>query len=195
VPDPAICEFVKEWNASYAWPRFVIAATSTAFRAFEQRYGASIPRVRGDWTPYWEDGAGSSALETGLNRTGSDRLTQAEALWAMRDPAGYPVSAFGARQAIDVYNTTSWPRTEVVLVPHGISEGGDRVRDDRGQPVVSQRLSAGELAVLVRDLKPFSGRRYRIIPGRPFHEGPSATVSGPVLENLRRRTTRLDADP
>jgi len=23
VPDPAICEFVKEWNASHAWPRFV----------------------------------------------------------------------------------------------------------------------------------------------------------------------------
>jgi hypothetical protein len=257
VPDPAICEFVKEWNASYAGPRFVIAATSTAFRAFEQRYGARIPQVRGDWTPYWEDGAGSSALETGLNRAASDRLTQAEALWAMRDPARYPASAFedawrnvllysehtwgadcsisdpanpktreqweikqsyavqadvqsrqlvvralagggtltetdGAGQAIDVYNTTSWPRTEVVLVPHGMSEGGDGVRDDQGQPVVSQRLSSGELAVLVRDLKPFSARRYRIIPGRPFQEGPAATVSGPVLDNGLIRV-RIDA--
>ena len=64
VPDPAICEFVKEWNATHAWPRFVISSTSEAFRAFEQRYGDQLPQVRGDWTPYWEDGAGSSAAET-----------------------------------------------------------------------------------------------------------------------------------
>ena len=61
VPDPAICEFVKDWNAKYAWPRFIISSTREAFAAFEQRYGKKLPRVRGDWTPYWEDGAGSSA--------------------------------------------------------------------------------------------------------------------------------------
>jgi hypothetical protein len=250
VPDPSICEFVRDWNAEYAWPRFVIAATSTAFRAFEQRHGAALPQVRGDWTPYWEDGAGSSALETGMNRASADRLTQAEALWALRDPAGYPVADFedawrnvllysehtwgadcsitdpaspktreqwqikqsyatradvqsrqlvvraladrgpvGAPveegQALDVFNTTSWPRTEVVFVPRGISGGGDRVTDDVGRPVPSQRLKNGDLALLVRDLKPLSGRRYRLAAGAPHREtaGATASVSGPVLDN------------
>ena len=58
VPDPSICEFVKDWNATHDSPRFIISSTSEAFRAFEQRYGDQLPQVRGDWTPYWEDGAG-----------------------------------------------------------------------------------------------------------------------------------------
>jgi hypothetical protein len=248
VPDPSICEFVRDWNAEYAWPRFVIASTSTAFQAFERRHGATLPQVRGDWTPYWEDGAGSSALETGMNRASADRLTQAETLWALRDPAGYPAADFedawrnvllysehtwGAdcsitdpaspktreqwqikqsyaaradvqsRQlvvraladrgpiaepvdgddAVDVFNTTSWPRTEVVLVPRGISMAGDHVTDASGQPVPSQRLASGDLALLVRDLKPLAGRRYRLAKGHPHRETAGATVSDRVLDN------------
>ena len=96
-PDPAICEFVKDWSARHEWPKFVISSTSEAFRALEKRYGPQLPVVRGDWTPYWEDGAGSSALETGMNRDSSDRLVQAEALWAMQHPATYPAGDFERR--------------------------------------------------------------------------------------------------
>lgn len=94
VPDPSISEFVKEWNGKYTWPHFIISGTSQAFRALEERYGSQLPKVRGDWTPYWEDGAGSSALETALNRQSSDRLAQAETLFAMFPPAQYPAAAF-----------------------------------------------------------------------------------------------------
>jgi alpha-mannosidase len=238
VPDPAICEFVKDWNARYAWPKFVISSTSTAFQAFEKRYGDKLPRVRGEWSPYWEDGAGSSALETGLNRASSDRLSQAETVFAMRNRDSYPVRVFeqawknvllysehtwGAycsvtdpsdpktreqwevkqsyaatadnqsRQllvraladrgteagppaegaiGLDIYNTTSWTRTEVVLVPPGISEGAGTVVDDHGKPTPSQRLASGELAIMVEGLKPLSGRRYT------FRAGPAAAVAG-----------------
>jgi hypothetical protein len=259
-PDPAICEFVRDWNATHAWPRFVISSTSAAFRALEARYGDRLPRIKGDWTPYWEDGAGSSALETGMNRASADRLSQAEALWAMREPASYPAAAFVqawrsvllysehtwgaycsviepaspltqeqwqikqsyslraneqsrallvralgqdgagrddanvASPDLDVYNTTSWPRTDLVIVPRGISEAGDRITDDHGAAVPSQRLASGELAFLVTDLPPLAGRRYAISQGPPYPTAGDtpAAARGVLLEN---GLVRLKVDP
>jgi len=252
VPDPAICEFVRDWNARYAWPRFVISGTSEAFRAFEQRYGDRLPAVRGDWTPYWEDGAGSSALETAMNRASSDRLAQAQTLFAMLRPSAYSAAAFeeawnkvllysehtwGAwcsvsepqrketleqwdikrsyaesadRQSrellaaslgtervdavasagtIDVFNTLSWPRTELVTVSKAgandhspLRAGGDRVIDDAGRPVPSQRLASGELVFLARDVPPFAARRYAVTSGTPYGEA-RAIAAGATLDS------------
>jgi len=267
VPDPVICEFVKDWNAKYAWPRFIISSVSEAFRAFEQKHGAQLPVVRGDWTPYWEDGAGSSALETAMNRESSDRLTQAEALWAMLDPKSYPRTAFDeawnsvllysehtwgahcsvwgperqetkeqweikrgyaqeadkqsrelvgqasslssgagilpARTAghphagkdagapsVDVLNTTSWPRTELVALSKELSAAGDRVFDDRGKPVPSQRLLSGELVFLAKDVSAFGARRFSIALG-PSHIAKRATANGVTLDSGLVRV-RLD---
>lgn len=255
VPDPSICEFVKDWNATHASPRFVISSTSEAFRAFEERYGDKLPEVRGDWTPYWEDGAGSSAAETAMNRASSDRLAQAETLWAMLDPQGYPVEEFAeawknvllysehtwgaycsvsqpinpftsdqwnikqsyataanlqSRQLVseaaqvgegfdarlsdadvDVFNTTSWPRTELVLIPLETSRGYNFVVDDQGRPVPTQRLASQDLAVLVRDLPPFSGRRYTLQKEGQGSGGSSVRANGTVLENEKLRV-RVD---
>ncbi len=245
VPEASICDFVRDWNARYAWPRFVISSTTEAFAALEQRHGPQIREVRGDWTPYWEDGAGSSSLETALNRLSSDRVTQAEALWAMLDPRSYPKAAFEeawrsvllysehtwgawcsvsepARQetleqwsikrgyaaqadgqsrellsralalvkgpevpgAIDIYNPSSWSRTECVVVPRDFCEGRDRVTDDQGRPLASQRLVNGDLVVQVRDLPPFAGRRFTLSQGAAHAEG-QTRARGAVLENDR----------
>lgn len=263
VPDSSICDFVKQWNDTHVSPRFVIASTSEAFRAFEKRYGDKLPEVRGDWTPYWEDGAASSAAETAVNRASSDRLVQAEALWAMLRPSGYPRDAFedawrnvllysehtwGAwcsvsdpanpfttdqwaikqsyaamanlqsrqllsaaaqtglgfksvvepsspdttkRSQFDVFNTSSWPRTEWTLLPHELSAIGDCVADDQGRPVASQRLANRELAVLVRELPPLAGRRYTLTSRKPFTEG-RVLARGTVLDN---GLVRVAVDP
>jgi hypothetical protein len=109
VPDPAICDFVRDWQATYAWPKFIISSASEAFRAFEHQHGTQLPVVRGDWTPYWEDGAGSSALETALNRASSDRLSQAAALWALLDPKSWPRAAFeDAWRYVLLYSEHTW---------------------------------------------------------------------------------------
>lgn len=253
VPDPIICDFVKEWNAAHVSPRFIISSTSAAFRAFEERYGDSLPEVRGDWTPYWEDGAGSSAAETALNRASSERLTQAETLWALLAPRRYPVAKFEAawkdvllysehtwgahcsisqpenpftidqwnikqsyataanlrsRQLlseavqsgadfetppadeaavpeahVDIYNTSSWPRTEVIVLPHELSAAGNFVTDDQGEPVPAQRLASHELAVLVSDLPPLAGRRYRIQREGSHPTLPALKVDATTLSN------------
>jgi len=242
-PDPQIPEFVKGWNSKYTYPKFIISSTSEAFEAFENKFGSQLQNVKGDWTPYWEDGAGSSALETGMNRASSDRLSQAEALWAMKDPSSYPVAEFeeawkkvllysehtwGAwcsltdpenkmtkeqwdikqsyaldadKQSnllldnalvlndktslittIDVYNTSSWPRTEVVLIPVSLSTTGDRVLNSDKKPVPSQRLSTGELAILVKSLPPYSTKRFSISKGKAFTEG-IVKIQGTTIDN------------
>jgi hypothetical protein len=108
-PDPVICDFVRDWNAKYAWPHFIISGTTEAFQAFEQRYGKTLPRLQGDWTPYWEDGAGSTARETAMNRNSADRLAQAETLWAMFDYKDYPVADFNeAWRNILLYSEHTW---------------------------------------------------------------------------------------
>ena len=243
-PDPAICDFVKDWNAEHPWPHFIIGSTHDAFRALEEKYGAQLPERRGDWTPYWEDGAASSAAETATNRASSDRLTQANALWAMQEPRSYPTADFANtirdvllysehtwgstyavrapfrhesleqwsvkqsyavtadRQsrdllsralslatvgetvpaAVDVFNTSSWIRTDLVVLPRSFSLAGDRVTDEQGQPVLSQRLASNDLVILARDVPPFSARRYTIAAGQPFAEG-KASADGVTLDN------------
>ena len=109
VPDPAICDFIRDWNATNIWPHFIISGTTAAFQALEQRYGSQLPRCQGDWTPYWEDGAGSSARETAMNRNNADRLTQAESLWAMLDPKEYPAADFrDAWRNVLLYSEHTW---------------------------------------------------------------------------------------
>jgi hypothetical protein len=109
-PDPAICDFIRDWNSKYTWPHFVISGTGAAFHAFEERFGSRLPSVRGDWTPYWEDGAASSALETKLNRQTSDRLSQAETLFAMlHPPSAYPAASFEAAwKNVLLYSEHTW---------------------------------------------------------------------------------------
>jgi hypothetical protein len=251
VPDPAICDFVRDWNARYASPRFIISSTSDAFRALESRYGPQLPRVRGDWTPYWEDGAGSSALETALNRASADRVAQAETVFALRQPRAFPPADFtdawnnvllysehtwGAwcsvsaperketveqweikrsyagqadRQsralieralaapstpasstavpvtnAFDVVNTLSWSRSGLVTVPPDFAAAGDRIADDAGQPVPSQRLRSDALVFLARDLPPLATRRYTVSAGAAHVDaGSPARAAGATLEN------------
>jgi alpha-mannosidase len=238
-PDMTICDFVKEWNTRYTWPRFVISSTSVAFRAFEDRYGAQIPQEKGDWTGYWEDGTGSSAFETAENRATSARINQGEALWVMKNRADFPADTdrdawrnvilysehtWGAdvsvtrplsqktmeqwiikrsyatnadslsRQlmsdaldqglvasggSIDVFNTHSWSRSGLVLVPKELSSAGDLVKDAAGQVLTSQRLSTGELAFMAVDVPPFASSRYAISAGS---SGPDP-ASGPNPAN------------
>ena len=247
-PDEGVMPFVRDWNANYAWPKLTIATTSEAFHAFEKRYGARLPTYRGDMTPYWEDGSGSSAAETALNRHSADRLVQAETVWAMRDPGPFPVDDFTfawknaalysehtwgaynsvsqpdlpfvkkqwqykqgyalkadakshelldealgghpatASSSVDVFNTASWPRTDLVTLPKETI--GDAVKDESGQPVPSQRLSTGELVFLARDVPPFGAKRFTISSGAPLAGG-NATIAGDTL-STPALTVKLD---
>ncbi len=232
-PDPTLSDYVKKWNEKYESPRLIIATHRQLFEDFEKRYGANLPMRRGDFTPYWEDGAASSALETALTRQSADLLVQGQTLWSIRAPSMFPGKDFrdawrnvilfnehtwGASNSIsepdhplvkeqwrikrefaieanksakrliddlrppppeniiaetvlDLYNTHSWPQSDVVIIPAAQSTTGDAVQDLQGNPIPSQRLSTGELALLVDSVPPLAARRLLIRPGRAFTRG------------------------
>ncbi|MBN2477500.1 MAG: hypothetical protein JXB62_23035 [Pirellulales bacterium] len=247
-PDPKLPDFVKDWNAKYAYPQLVIATTAEMFREFERRYGDQVPEVRGDFTPYWEDGAGSSARETADNRAAAERLVQAETLWAMLRPGQYPDEAFyaawrnavlydehtwgahcsisrpddeftlsqwkikqafavdAARQsrqlleaaigtpadqpstvaAVQVFNTCSWPRTDLVVLRKEWSAADEQVTGPDGKPVAAQRLADGRLAFLATEVPPFGAKRF--VLGRSAGE---PRDSSPLKTGASAESTRL----
>ncbi|MHC4728039.1 MAG: glycoside hydrolase family 38 N-terminal domain-containing protein, partial [Planctomycetota bacterium] len=245
-PDPKLSEYVKEWNEKYAYPKLIVTTTSEMFDEFERRYSNKVPKVCGDFTPYWEDGAGSSARETSINRQAAERLVQAETLWAMFNPAGYPDDKFydawrdvilydehtwgahcsisqpdsdftkaqwkikqafandaedksrkllndsvaGHRKltktitAIDVFNTNSWLRTDLVVLPKEMIVSGELIKDTDNKIVKSQRLSTGDLAFLAQNIAPFSAKRFTLQAGKARRSG-NAKAHGTELSNRR----------
>lgn len=117
-PDPTLPDFIAAWNRKYLYPRMAMTTTSEVFREFERRYGQDLPEVRGDFTPYWEDGAASSARETALVREAAERLVQAKALWALLDPAGCPEEDFrDAWRNVLLYNEHTWGAHNSITEP------------------------------------------------------------------------------
>jgi len=223
-PDPDVIDVVKDWNSRCAYPKLIIATTSEMFHAFEARYGDALPSVSGDFTPYWEDGAASSARETAVNRASAERLVQAATLCAMLDRDAYVVEDYwaawrevvlydehtwgahnsisepevefvkgqwaikqafalegerrsfelleralgggdaheGPATALDVFNTSSWPRTDLVVLPKERRLAGEAVLGADGTAVPSQRLTSGALAFLARDVPAFGAARFEV---------------------------------
>lgn len=77
--DTNLCRFVENWNNKYAAPRLEIASLPELFKQFEERYGATLPVLTGEISPYWEDGAFSTALEESTTRILSQKTAAMEA--------------------------------------------------------------------------------------------------------------------
>ncbi len=93
-PDSLLPDFVKNWNETHESPKFVLSSTMKMFKDFETKYGSQIPVYSGDLTPYWEDGAASSAKETALNRNTAELLTQLETLYSLFNKKIFPRDKF-----------------------------------------------------------------------------------------------------
>ena len=61
--DTLLCQFVHDWNQKYSSPKLVIANLDTLFAKFLSLNQAKLPLVTGEISPYWEDGAYSTAAE------------------------------------------------------------------------------------------------------------------------------------
>lgn len=107
--DTAISRFVKEWNEKYTSPKLILNTPDRLFADFEKLYGKDLPVVTGDITPYWEDGAGSTAQEEGQNRVNSLRLQQIANAYAILAPGRYqPQSFYEAWTNILMFHEHTW---------------------------------------------------------------------------------------
>ncbi|MCC7377244.1 MAG: hypothetical protein IT581_21460 [Verrucomicrobiales bacterium] len=155
-PDAKLVEKVVAWNAKYARPRVRISTAGEFFRDFEKRFGSKVPEFSGDLTPYWEDGAGSTARETGMNRESAERLVQAEALFALGNRQQRPAARFeDAWKNVLLYSEHTWgahnsvsnPDLPFVLnqwrVKQGFALDADRQSRELLESAVQARASTG----------------------------------------------------
>jgi len=77
---PGEGEFVRAWNAKYAWPRLQLATFRDYFETVEKKFGDQLETVRGDFGPYWEDGIGTDAQFAALYRETESRAQSVEKL-------------------------------------------------------------------------------------------------------------------
>jgi hypothetical protein len=95
---------------------------------------------------------------------------------------------------VEVFNTVSWVRTDLVLLSKELSAPGDRVMDDRGEAVPSQRLASGELAFLARDVPAFGSRRYTVAAGGAQHVAEPRSTASAMPAGLDNGRLRVRVD-
>ena len=97
-----------------------------------------------------------------------------------------------APKVIDVHNTSSWARDDLVVLTPEQSAAGDRVRDAEGSLVPSQRLASGALAFRALQVPPLGSRRYSLEAGAAHSTGRSrATEFSLTNEHI---TLRINPD-
>jgi alpha-mannosidase len=84
---------------------------------------------------------------------------------------------------VDVHNTCSWPRTELVVISKEGSMGKDHVKNEHGASVPSQRLSTGELAFLAENVPPLGTASFHLSAGAARAPAKRVTVLDGVLDN------------
>lgn len=87
-----------------------------------------------------------------------------------------------ANGGIAVFNTHSWPQSGVIRLTAKESLKGDKVVDQNGKELLSQRLSTGELLVNVPEVPALSSRHFRVVEGKCSLSG-SCKIEGTTLEN------------
>ena len=106
--DSTISDFVRDWNQRYASPVLVIANVNELFERFEKKYGKQLPVYSGDLTPYWEDGAYSTAKEEGKARMLSQSILQIEKLANKKNIKLDPNSLYQAKRAVVLFHEHTW---------------------------------------------------------------------------------------
>lgn len=122
IPDTGEADTIAAWNQEFEFPKLVVATDGEYFNYVEQHFADRLPVYRGDCGAYWEDGAGSTAQATALNRQTQKILPAAEtaaALASLFEPRNrYPAEDFWhAWRNVMFYNEHTWGAHNSVSQP------------------------------------------------------------------------------
>jgi hypothetical protein len=106
--DSTLSDFVRDWNEKYASPRLIIANAGTMMQEFETKYGKSFPTWSGDFSPYWEDGAYSTADEEGWTRVYSARLCNLIESAELHGKSLDPQLLYRSKRSIVMWHEHTW---------------------------------------------------------------------------------------
>jgi alpha-mannosidase len=118
-PDPNIGPFVREWNSRH--PEVTIR-TILLSDVFDRLKSESLATLKGDWTDYWNFGAGSSARETTVFGEGLRTLDAAHQirLWSVKESPREPHHLDRAHQGLALYAEHTWGADCSVSLPSSI---------------------------------------------------------------------------
>lgn len=83
---------------------------------------------------------------------------------------------------VAVFNTHTWNQDGIVTLSAKESSKGNRVIDENGNSVLSQRLSTGELVFFAKNVPALGSAHYRVVEGESVPLG-SCAIHGTTLEN------------
>jgi hypothetical protein len=194
-PPFQLCRIVRDWNERYESPRLIIGRSRDAFVALEKKFGDRIPSYTGDFSPYWEDGAASSADETRRNRQAAKSLEAAEKIWSTAGAAASTrVNLRAAATALDAawdnvllydehtwgaHNSISEPDSPFVAAQWKIKQGFALDAEQQSEKLVRDALEA-----LARNVPAGSDRAILVFNPCSWERTDVATVELPTAENV-----------
>jgi hypothetical protein len=201
-PQAALPDFVRRWNASDPEIRLRIGTLSEFFDRLRKEPEDTLPRLRGDWTDWWNFGSGSTAHETSQALHGQRDLDDALGLaaWHPEEASGRTPALFEeTRRALALYAEHTWgadrsisqpqspeTRTQQLLKLGYAATGASLARMLRRDGLERLAIDAGgeEPRLLVYNPHPFPIRRSLKLPYLPPLAGAPDPQRGFGLEDL-----------
>lgn len=118
-PDPALPRLIRTWNEEGRSPRLRLVTAEMLRDRILSLPESALEEVAGDWTDYWNFGAGSSAAETRLNRRTKHLLETAEWISAFQGWASPRARDAAARawEQVNLFDEHTWGASESVSHP------------------------------------------------------------------------------
>ncbi|MHB0958348.1 MAG: glycoside hydrolase family 38 N-terminal domain-containing protein [Pirellulaceae bacterium] len=108
-PNQDLPDVVRQWNEEGRHPRLRLVTPNELLARIQQIPRQQIPVVTGDWTDYWNFGAGSSAAETCLVRKLAANTAAIDLLRTVNPPDSHTAAAIDRLwDNLNLYNEHTW---------------------------------------------------------------------------------------